>query len=247
MPAEGGQIQKICAAAGAVMGGSWGDNGQILFGSQAKAVTTIFHVSADGGTPVEVLGLGKGNVAYPHWLPGGRMFLFCRFEKYEAGHIYAASLDGERPPKHMLDFETGLASGIPGFLFSPPGYLFFNRAGALSVQNFDPESLSVTGKPAAITDLAGSPGFFFALTAAKYKMAMIFRGSKDDTGNPGDPMARLKWINRQGESVGELGSPGRYWTMRLSPDGLRAAVNPDHSLWIIGPDNRRTRLLSGLL
>jgi hypothetical protein len=196
---------------------------------------------------VEIPGLGDGNVVCPYWLPGSRAFLFCRFKEYDVGHIYVASLEGKQQLKHVLDFKTGHENTVPGFFFSPPGYLFFNRAGALSVRRFDPESLSVSGKPVAIADIAGAPGFFFALSAARDEMSMIMRSSKDDTGNPGDPMARLKWINRKGEIVGELGPPRRYWTLRLSPDGSRAAVNPDHDLWIVGSGNRPIHLTSGPL
>jgi hypothetical protein len=52
------------------------------------------------------------------------------------------------------------------------------------------------------------------------------------------------WFNREGKPLGDFGPQGRYWTLGLSPDGLRAAVNPDGNLWILDA-GRCTRLTSG--
>jgi len=54
-----------------------------------------------------------------------------------------------------------------------------------------------------------------------------------DAGNPGDPLSQLQWLDRQGQVVGTLGGgPRRYWSLRLSPDGTKAAVNPDEDVWV---------------
>ena len=58
-------------------------------------------------------------------------------------------------------------------------------------------------------------------------------------------MARLLWVDRQGSTLGTLGDPGRYWTLRLAPDGTRAVVNPGPDLWLLRPDGRHTRLTTG--
>jgi eukaryotic-like serine/threonine-protein kinase len=244
IPAEGGQVQTICTVSGSTIFGSWGDNNEILFSMIPGSSGIIFHVSADGGTPVQVSGFGNGDAIYPQWLPGSRYFLFCRPKGNRLQRIYAASMDDKQPPKQITQFEIDSASVGRTFFFSQPGYLFFNRSGALSVQRFDANSLSLIGQSVAIAGLVGNPADWFALTAAGDKAAMLARESRDDTADPGCSPCRLRWLNRKGEIIGDFGPTGRYWTLRLSPDGLRAAVNPDSDLWIMEAGNRRTRVTS---
>jgi eukaryotic-like serine/threonine-protein kinase len=244
MPAEGGQVQTICNVAGGYGFASWGDNNEILFSVDQGSRKAIFRVPAQGGTPKPVPGLGDGDAIYPHWLPGSRFFLFGRSEADRSVHIFAVSIDGDMPPKSVAQFEAGFASLDAAFSFSPPAYLFFNRSGALSIQRFDTKSLSVVGQAVPIAGLAGTPGAWLTLSAVRDEVAMLSRWSSDDTGNPGDALARLKWLDRRGEIVGDLGPSGRYWTLRLSPDGLRAAANPDGDIWILEAGNRRTRMTS---
>jgi len=243
MPAEGGQIQTICSVTSLPLWGSWGDNNDILISVVIGSIRSIYHVSADGGTLTRVSGLGDGDAFCPQWLPGGRLFLFSRYKGTNLAQICAASIDGNLPPKPVTDFEAGFSLD-PVFFFSPHGHLFFNRAGALSIQRFDPKSLSVIGQAAAIAGSAGTPGLHFALSAAGDEVAMLAREPTGYAGNPGDPVARLRWLNRHGEVVGDLGPPGRYWTLRLSPDGSRAAVNPGHDIMILDSGNRHTRMTS---
>lgn len=43
--------------------------------------------------------------------------------------------------------------------------------------------------------------------------------------------------------TGQLGAVARYWTLRLSPDGERALVNPDEYTWALDArTNARTRV-----
>ena len=238
VPAEGGEVQTICKVPGSIRNGSWGENNEILFCQYQASRQAIFRVSADSGIPALVPGL-VDDITQPKWLPGGRDFLFLR-SKGTLRRIFAASIGGNVSPKLVAEFE----SGNPGFFFSAPQYLFFNHAGVLSVQRFDVKSLSRIGPIVPISSLAGTPLNWFALTAARDKVAMLASGSPDDTGNPGDPLARLQWRDRRGEIVGDLGPPGRYWSLRLSPSGKRVAVNPDGDISILDPGNRRTRVTS---
>jgi len=52
----------------------------------------------------------------------------------------------------------------------------------------------------------------------------------------------LKWLNRRGEEIGTLGPSGRYWTLRLSPDGLSVATNPGTDIWVYDASDRATRI-----
>ena len=242
IPAGGGQVQTICPALGYFKFGSWGGNDGILFSLDQGTGGSIFRVPAHGGSPAAVPGLGSGDFSNPQWLPGNLNFLFCRVGENRSAGIYAAAVDGSVTPKLVV--EMNLLAGDRGFSVSPPGNLFFNKSGALCFQTFDPKSLSMIGQSTAISGPAGTPMNWFTVAASNDQVAMLARESRDDTGDPGDPLSRLKWFDRRGEAVGDLGPPGRYWTLRLSPDGLRAAVNPDDDIWILEGGNRRTRVTS---
>jgi Tol biopolymer transport system component len=243
IPAQGGQVQTICPALGFFRFGSWSSHDEILFSLDQGTGGSIFRVPAHGGSPASVPGLGSGDFINPQWLPDSRFFLFCRAGENRAAGIYAAAIDGSMTPKLLVEMNSLLADN-PGFSFSPPGNLYFNKSGALCFQTFDPKSLSMLGQPTAISGPGGTPMHWFTLAASNNQVAMLARESRDETGDPGDPLSRLKWFDRRGETVGDLGPPGRYWTLRLSPDGRRAAVNPDDDIWILEDGNRRTRITS---
>jgi Tol biopolymer transport system component len=240
--AGGGQVRPICNISGFHGQGSWGDSGEILFPMTRGIKTSIFRVSAEGGSPQEFTGLGNGQIFSPQWLPKSSSFLFCRIDENRFQHICVASADGSLSPRQIIQTEMGYGSAGIGFFFSQPGYLFFNRAGSLFVQRFDIKSATVVGRAVQIAGLAGSPHDCFALSAVSDKVAVLARVSMNDSGNPGDPLASLKWLNRAGEVVGTLGLPRRYWYLRLSPDGTRAAVNPDDDIWILDFGIRSTHL-----
>jgi len=244
IPAIGGQVITICTGIGTLLAhGTWGDNNIILFSTLHASGRSIFRVDADGGEPLQVSGLDGEAVISPHWLPGGRTFLYCNIEEDYSGRIYAASIDGSHESIQVMNTEAILFAE-PAFFVSPTGHIFFNRGGSLYIQQFDMKSLSPVNRAVAIAGPVGSPLNWFALSAASDKAVMLAREDPDDIGNPGDPISSLKWINRQGDPVGTLGPPQRYWTQRLSPDGLRAAVNPEMNIWVVDAENPRVKVTS---
>jgi serine/threonine protein kinase len=244
IPADGGQVVTICILSSDINhSGAWGDSGNVLFQGRQGSRSIIVYVSEEGGNPIPVPGLGGGDAFAPQWLPGGRQFLFSRSEGNDSASIWAASIDGTVSKDPVLRFNLDL-DRIPLFYFAPSGYLFFNRSGSLAVQRIDPESPSTTSRAVSITGRVGTPVFWFTLSAVGNQVVMIASESTDVTNNPGNPLARLKWFNRLCEDTGTLGPPGRFWTLRLSPDGSRVAANPGPDIWIYDSSNRSTRVTS---
>jgi serine/threonine protein kinase len=225
VPVGGGSAQTICAVSAANPVGSWGDGGQILFTDQLVD-RPMRMVAASGGPATDVHVRGR----VPQWLPGGRRFLFAGGDSAHPG-VQLASLDGAAPQR-IVDLDSNAVdSGM--FVYLPSGYLFSNRGNALTVQRIDPRTMTTVGSPRAIAGAAGNTLNWFAAAAAGDSLATL----------AGDPPARLRWVDRQGTVIGDLGEPGQYWTLRLAPDGRRAVVNPSDSLWVLGGGVRPVRIV----
>jgi serine/threonine-protein kinase len=222
VPLDGGIAQTICKAA-IFPTPSWGESGDILF--SVTRDEGIFRVKATGGA-FDKLPLDVEVDGAPQWIPGTRGFLFVGGTK--SPELWAGTVDNSAPPQRLME----LGSHDPSYLLSPSGVLFFNAAGVLNAQRLDAGSRQLVGTPVALGKPAGTPRAWFG-AAAGPDSVLLLAGHASVAGNPGDPVSRLSWVDRQGTVVGDLAGPGRYWTVHLSPDGQRAVVNPDKDLWVV--------------
>ncbi len=143
--------------------------------------------------------------------------------------VFVGSLDGDPQAVELLTLGSG---GDSLAHLSPSGHLLFNRQGVLYAQLLDQESLRMDGQPVAVADGVGTPSGWLALSASRRHLVVLSR-PVSGAENPGVQLVRLRWVDRQGRELGELGDgPGRYWWHRLAPDATRAVVNPDNDIWI---------------
>jgi Tol biopolymer transport system component len=232
--AAGGQVQTVCATRGQFPTGSWNEADDILFGVMRERHLRIYRVPAAGGDPTQIA--LDGEAIRPEWLPGGRRFLYAGGTETDWG-LRIGSVDGG--PSELV---TGMVRW--NYAYSRAGYVFLNQNDALTAQRFDADAGRLTGSPVTLTGRAGTPKTWFAVSSSGTQLVALARQSPSEPGDPGDPWARLRWINRRGEFVGELGDSGRYWTLRLAPDGQRASVNPGSEIWVLDPNQRHLRLTS---
>ena len=221
----GGRLKKISVQGGAAVticdvlsdrGGSWGDDGTIIFTPGTRE--GLFKVSAAGGTPQPLTRLdrqaGEITQRWPQVLPGGRFVLFTSGTQggnYEDAEIVAYSIaSGERKTVHRGGFH-------PRYL--PSGHLVYIHEGTLFAVPFDIEHLQVTGGAAPILEgvLANSNG------GAQFSFSA--------TGNlvyvPGTSAARnvsVYWLDRQGKFQPLREASANYLDPVFSPDGKRLAV-----------------------
>ncbi len=206
----GGRLQRIDVAGGPPqnvadtaipLGGDWGPDGSILF----NAIVTggLSRVPASGGTvqPITVLAAGEIRHVNPHFLPDGRHFLFGSFDGANAVHV--GSLDSTDHKEILRD--VGLRA-----VFAQ-GRLFFTRSGTLMAQTFDLENLALVGEPAPVADI---PAGQFSISP---NGVLAFQSGADAS------RSRLEWVDRLGKPLASLGDVANYYTVELSPDGLRAA------------------------
>jgi Tol biopolymer transport system component len=209
--------------------GTWNDEGVIVFSNRGR----LHRVSAAGGVPVVISTLDESLEEavhnWPHFLPDGRHYLYLAWSnRPEHRAIYVSELDA--PGRQRLAASESMA------VFSMPGYLIFQRQGALFAQAFDATDLTLQGEPIRVAeDVAFAPVNGQAAFAASRNGVLTYRG-----GGASGNVLQFVWFDRSGKRLGEAGRPDLYGTeFDLSPDGrqIAAAVRDPatsrRAIWII--------------
>jgi Tol biopolymer transport system component len=200
-------------------GGSWANDGTILF---VPTATTVHRIPASGGAPEEVTRLNAARHelihGWPSFLPDGKHFLLWVFssERQNEG-VYVGALDsGELRP--LLPFRTRAQYAN--------GYLFFGRQGNLIAQPFDPDKLQLSGEPKRV---AAGLGFSFG-EWANFAFSVSNLGGIVWSEHQAFPKSQPTWFDRTGHPAGTVGEPGIYFGVMPSPDGKYAATESFDSL-----------------
>jgi Tol biopolymer transport system component len=233
IPAAGGPAQTI-APAGDGRGGTWGEDGVILFA--ASVYDQIQSVPDSGGEPRAVTRAPEGSAPlrrFPHLLPDGRHFLYTQDAESapDMSGIFLGSLDGAEPRRLLPDSSNAVfAPDNPG---SESGHLLFVREGALMAQPFDASRLELSGGPFA---LAARPSS--GANAGYYGFSVSVTGVLAHSAVPGeDGPRRLVWVDRNGGAEEKTSVVAAdLFAPRISPDGLRIAYegqeNSNGDIWI---------------
>ena len=212
--ASGGPPQTLCDAAPENRGAAWNRDGVIIFGQ--GPFNPLYQVSAAGGQPVPVTALDQSRFEtshrWPYFLPDGRRFLyFVRSGHADSGGIYVGSLDA-KAPKRLLATTLNAA-------YAPPGFLLFLRKEMLMAQRFDADKLELTGEPLPVAErVAYNPALNRGAFSVSENGVLAFGIGSSGSNQP-------VWFDRGGKPIGSLGAAGLYFTLGLSPDGTRAAVD----------------------
>jgi Tol biopolymer transport system component len=221
--AQGGAPVRICSAvAAAGRGGTWSDNGEIVFTGGFDQ--PLSRVSADGGgaVPVTTLDIAKEERSHrwPEALPGGKAVLFMTQrtgQDYDDADIEVATLPGGA---RKLLVHGG---AFPRYL---PGFLLYAREGALFAAGFDAERLEVTSPGRRVLDgvlswtgdQEGSDG------SAEYALSgrgdILYRAAARQELQR---EARFVWVDAQGKESPAFAEPLRVLDFELSPDGKKLA------------------------
>ena len=203
---SGGSPTVVCPAP---YGGSgtWNARGVILFARSTR--DALYQVSAKGGVPVQVSALdpSRGDWGHrtPSFLPDGEHFFYVvRSAQKDRDGVYVGDLSGGQSPRLLPNDST--------VLFRPPGHALYLQSGTLVAQPFDPVARAFTGPAIPIahpvgSDVATSQAFFSASDTG----VLTYRGH-------GDTPTQLAWFDRRGRKLGQIGPPGFYWDLALSPN-----------------------------
>jgi eukaryotic-like serine/threonine-protein kinase len=230
----GGPPQNLCDADNVILGGSWNDEGVILFGNN---IGPILRVSSAGGKPSPVTRLEPGREetfhSDPIFLPDGRHFLYFRHStRAENQGVFAGSLDAKPGEQNLRRIQA--AEFSPGF--APPrqpgsfGHLLFLRDGLLMAQAFNVRRLEMVGEAVPIAEQIGT-----SLTRASFSVSAAGTlAYRRDQGS----IKEFTWYDREGHMLDHVGEPGEYDDVALSPDGTQLAYSrptqgADRQIWIL--------------
>ena len=239
----GGPAVILCDASEQIVGGAWNRDGVIVF----RKSGALMRVSAAGGAPTPVIPAAQGNsYAFPAFLPDGRHFLYLRASRTEAPGFYIGSLD-VRPEQQSTQ---RLMDNAYQPVYSPSpdskaGQIVFLRDNTLLAQPFDAGRLQLTGEATPIAEQVASVqglGYF----SASENGALAYRAG---TSSAAGLNLQLSWFDRAGKPALSAAEPSRSSTVKVAPDGKRAAVvrvDPQNNadIWIVdlqtGASNRLT-------
>jgi Tol biopolymer transport system component len=223
-----GKLKKISVRGGAAVtlcdapfdfGGSWGDDGTIVFTPNIAALSKI---SSAGGTPQTLTTLDKqvGEVTHrwPQVLPGGKAVLFT-----SSTGVAGASFEDAQIVVHSMTSGQRKTVQRGGFhaRYLPSGHVVYMHEGTLFAVPFDLLRQEVIGQPTPILEgVVANPG----TGGAQFSFS--------DTGNlvylAGGSVSRnvsIYWMDPEGKFTPLRATPGSYLNPAFSPDGKRLALD----------------------
>ena len=242
-PVDGGPTTEIPGAGSsgyACSGASWSPDGTIAFRPSGSRV--LFSVPAAGGEPQPLTTIRDPDIEsfhmWPQVIDGGRRLLFTLLGPSgvwaDSRLVIEDLATGERT--------TAVEQATYG-RYVPSGHIVYATAsGTVFAVPFDLASGGTTGDrfPVAsgVRVAAWGGGASFAVSDAR--TAAFVHGSVLTR-------QQLWWVDRQGQRVGQIGSPLSTFYLDLSPDGERVATDIEQptngDVWLIDTTTgRRERL-----
>ncbi len=236
-----GKLKKVAVTGGAAVtlsvasearGGTWSEDGTILFTDSGGPGVGLSRVSSAGGA-AEVLttpdqAAGERSHSWPQALPGGKAVLFTAVSRgaiYDDASIMVQSLP--RGPKKVVQ-----RGGYHG-RYLPSGHLVYMHGGTLFAVPFDLGRLEPTGPPAPVLEgvignVGGTGGAQFAFSE---RGTLVFL--------PGQGLGNevpIQWMDENGKTEPLRTLAGNYSSIRFSPDGQRLAMGlgegSEQDVWV---------------
>ena len=208
---SGGPPVTICVARNG-KGGSWNEEGEILFAPAHDA--PIHLVSAAGGDSVPVTEVGEGVTSHrlPTWLPDGRFLYLARSAGGPEGdRVMLGSVDAPGEDRELLAAASNTV--VAG------GLLLFMREGTLMAQPFDEETPQLIGDASPLAeDVLNIGGARVGAFSASKNGVLIYNTGRSES------KSEIVWVDRGGEVLSSFGGGDLLFDLVTSPDGRFAAV-----------------------
>jgi serine/threonine-protein kinase len=223
--AAGGPAVTLCRFAAAPRGATWTTDNAIIFASSDPG-TGLQRVPAGGGDPTALTTTDPavGDHLFPSMLPDGRGVLFTTALPGQPASAAIAILD-----LRTSQVRTLIRGGSqPEYVSS--GHLVYAAAGSLRAVRFDLSRLEVVGDPIPVVDSVETVSTGAAYASLSSSGTLVYMPSVSAAA-----ARTLAWVTRQGETRAVTAPPRPYTSVRLSPDGTRAALevrDQEHDIWI---------------
>jgi Tol biopolymer transport system component len=210
---QGGGAMPLCHSTNS-LGGSWGDNDNIIVGGPSG----LWSCSAASSANQQVV--DDGYQQFPQVLPGSSSILFTGSNVELSAAVYAVSLKAGRTKMLIPDAYGPLyvpTSGKRGHLL----YLRQNTNKMFAVP-FDPDHLDIQGSPAPlVTDVAAGRAIGPQAESRQYDVSrngtLVYLIGKTE-----GVSYRISSLDASGKTT-KLVAQGSYDSPRFSPDGQRLA------------------------
>ena len=197
-------------------GGTWAEDGAIIFSPNAQARTVLHRVPSTGGTPQPLTSLLDGEISHrwPQVLPADR------------GLVYVSNTSDNWDDARVM--VQPLPSGTPkvvqpGFYgrYVASGHLLYVKGGTIYAAPFDLDRLEVTGPSvAAVPEVVADATTGGAQFSASQTGTLVYL-----QGQTFFRTAPMAWMDRGGTTV-RMGLPPSNWANpRVSPDGKQLAYD----------------------
>jgi Tol biopolymer transport system component/predicted Ser/Thr protein kinase len=223
----GGKLKKISVQGGAVVtlcdaptdrGGSWGDDGSIVFAAGNRE--GLSKVSSAGGKPEPLTTLNQqaGEVTHrwPQVLPGSKDVIYT--DHTSGGQFDDADIAVYSTVSGKV--KTVLHGGsYPRYL--PSGHLVYVHNSTLFAVPFDSTRLEVTGQSAPVVEgVASNPSHGGAQFSFSDSGAFVYVA-----GSAVNLDVSIYWMDAAGKFTPLRETPGNYDNPAISPDGKRLAMD----------------------
>lgn len=208
----GGPVQTLCDAPTG-RGGTWNQNGDIIFTPAGLLGVGLYRISASGGTPALIAAPDRNekedSLRWPFFLPDGVHYLYSAINlsgRKDLYAIYAGALNSSE--RHLILRAQGNAEYVA------PGYLLFYRDRTLFAQHFDHKDFKLTGEPVPIfNDIGFSPRISKAVFSTSSNGLLVAQKAGESAAS------QLVWFDRRGHETGVSTKPGVYGNVAISPSG----------------------------
>jgi eukaryotic-like serine/threonine-protein kinase len=215
---SGGPVQTLCDAL-AALGGTWNQNGDILFGGLAR----LQRVSAAGGPVSDFPSHPPGAELYPFFLPDGVHYLAFRSPgagSPETGIWLGSTRESEL--RHILP-DASNAQFMGPSPRSSIGAVVFTRGDTLMALPFNTKRLEAAGESFPIAHGIGSSEEYHLAAASNAGVLAYVSGQRDGW--------QYVWRDRQGKKYGAY--PDAGGVAMISPDGKRLVGDRTGQTWVM--------------
>jgi serine/threonine protein kinase/Tol biopolymer transport system component len=212
---DGGSVVRLETSSGGYAGGSWTDDGRLLFGSNGG----LRSLQANGGSATTIVEIGRGEtfLAMPQLLPGGSAVLMA---------VYGTPPGIDHATIEVLSLKDHVRKTIARGATSPrylsSGHIVYTNRSTMFAMPFDVAALEARGNAVPVlNDVAYDPSAGLAQYDISREGTLVYRESLPSPRT----VTEIRWIDASGKEQPLRQTAAEYASIpRVSPDGKKIVM-----------------------